>query len=118
MPPSPALQWLWLCREPRPADLAAIAALEAQVASLQQQLAAADQRYQRLRQELLLREETYTKRFGAGGAGAAISVGGAAAAAPQLVSWLRGHGRTDSGVSGATLLPALGSPKPGSAGGR
>ena len=41
-----------------------------------------------------------------------MSVGGAAAAAPELVSWLHGHGRTGSGgsgISGAMLLPALGS---------
>lgn len=104
-------------REPRPADLAAIASLERQVSELQQQLATAEQRYQRLRQELLLREETFNQRFAAGGAAAAMSVNGAASAGGQLVGWLKGgaaggqqrgsRSATDAPV-GSLHLPVLG----------
>lgn len=107
------------CREPRPADLAAIAELEAQAASLRQQLGSLEQRHQRLRQELLLREDVYNKTFAAGGAAAKMSVGGAAAASGGLVDWMlrAAPGPHGSGAAGGgTHLPALGGRR--SSGGR
>ncbi len=77
---------------------------------LQQQLATAEQRYQRVRQELLLREETFNQRFAAGGAAAAMSVGGAASAGEHLVGWLKagtvGGQQRGSSIVGASVSPA------------
>ncbi|KAI3439070.1 hypothetical protein D9Q98_001480 [Chlorella vulgaris] len=107
-----------LGREARPVDVARIAALEAQAADLQEELAATEQRYQRLRRELLLREANYNKTFGAGGAAAAMSVGGAAASQSSLINWMikaapgkagaSAVGRPGAGAA-PTRLPALGS---------
>lgn len=110
-------------REPRLADLAAIATLERQVSELQQQLSTAEQRYQRLRQEVLLREETFNQRFAAGGAAAAISVGAAASAGEQLMGWLKGGtaGGQQRGGSGGKPVSPVGSlrlPVLGSSGGK
>jgi hypothetical protein len=89
--------------------VARIAALEAQAADLQEELAATEQRYQRLRRELLLREANYNKTFGAGGAAAAMSVGGAAASQSSLINWMI---KAAPGKAGAS---AVGQPGAGAA---
>jgi hypothetical protein len=112
------------CREARPEDLAAIAALEGQLAEARREAATADQRCQRLRRELLLREDTYNKTFAAGGAAEAMRVGAAAAAPASLTDWMikaaAGPGARGRGGSGksASRLPALGRRGSGGRGGR
>lgn len=96
------------CSEPRPADAARIAQLEQEIASLRATLAAAEQKHARLRQEVLLREETYNKTFAAGGAGLKVlDVARAQRADADAVGWmLRASPGRSSGGSAAAGSPA------------
>lgn len=58
-----ALHERWLARESRPEDLAAIAELQAALASQDEALRAAEEQLAQLRAQMLLREDNYNKHF-------------------------------------------------------
>ena len=77
------------CRESRVEDVAQIAELSSLVASQASQIQASEDKLQKMRAELLLREDNYNKTFSNGGAGRrTLAVDKALATQGQVVDWM------------------------------
>jgi hypothetical protein len=104
----------WEAQEPRKEDVARISDLEAAVCERGAALQAAQARLGQLRGEMLLREETYNKRFSNGGAGARVLDVEAALGAEQgVLDWmLKGAGAGAAAAAGGNGGGGNAKPRP------